>query len=93
MPFESIHNRHERTVFDRVRAASVRFPHLIGNDDLLADAVCVALNALPAQYLRHDIDLSSHLSDAQREKDNKSVDDAVESALILVQSRRFSGDR
>jgi hypothetical protein len=93
MPFESIHNRHERAVFDKVKEASARFPDLTGNEELLADAVCVALNALPAHYVRHDVDLSVHMSDAQREKDAKSVNDAVESALKLVQSRRVAGDR
>lgn len=93
MPFESIHNRHERAVFDKIKEASARFPDLIGNEDLLADAVCVALNALPAHYVRHDVDLRIHISDAQREKDAKAVSDAVEFALNLVQSRRVAGDR
>jgi hypothetical protein len=93
MPFESIHNRHERAVFDKIREVSARFPNLIGNEDLLADAVCVALNVLPAHYVRHDVDLSIHMSDAQREKDAKAVGDAVEFALNLVQSRRVAGER
>ena len=93
MTFESIHNRHERAVFDRIKEASARFPDLIGNENLLADAVCVALNVLPAHYVRHDVDLSIHMSDAQREKDAKAVSEAVEFALNLVQSRRVTGDR
>ena len=93
MPFASIHNRHESAVFAEVKAASSRFPDLIGNEDLLADAVCIALNTLPAHYVRHDVDLSIHMSDAQREKDAKAVSDAVETALHLVQSRRVAGDR
>jgi hypothetical protein len=93
MSFESIHNCHESTVFAKIKEASARFPDLIGNEELLADAVCVALNALPAHYVRHDVDLSIHMSDAQCEKDAKAVSDAVESALKLVQSRRVAGDR
>jgi hypothetical protein len=29
----------------------------MGEQELLADAVCVALNVLPAHYVRHDVDL------------------------------------
>jgi len=36
MPFASIHNRHERAVFDKLKEASARFPDLIGNEDLLS---------------------------------------------------------
>jgi hypothetical protein len=93
MPFTSIYNRNERAVFDKVREISVRFPELAGDEDLLADASCVALNALPAHYVRHAVDLSFHISDVQREKDAKAVSDAVESALRLVRSRRANQNR
>lgn len=93
MPFASIYNRNERIVFDRVREASARFPELAEDQDLLADASCVALNALPARYVRHAVDSSSHISDTQYEKDTEAVKDAVESALILVQSRRIVRER
>ena len=93
MPFSSIYNCNERAVFDRVREASARFPELAGDDDLLADASCVALNALPAHYVRHAVDLSFHTSDTQRQKDAKAVSDAVESALKLILSRRLARDR
>ena len=93
MPFESIHNRQERAVFDTIREASSRFPDLAGNENLLADAACIALNALPAHYIRFDVDLSIHTSDAQREKDAEAVCDAVGAAMRLVQSRRISPGR
>jgi hypothetical protein len=93
MPFASIYNRNERAVFDKVREVSTRFPELVGDNDLLADASCVALNALPAHYVRHAVDVSFHISDAQREKDTKAVSDAVESAMRLVLSRRVARDR
>jgi hypothetical protein len=91
MPFESIHNRYETAVFDKVREASARFPDLA--ESQLADAVCVALNALPAHYVRHDVDFSVHTSDVQRQKDITAINQAVESALKLVQSRRLGRDR
>jgi hypothetical protein len=93
MSFASIYNRNETAVIDKVVELSARFPELVGNEDLLADAACVALNALPAHYVRHAVDLNFHISDLQREKDAKAVNDAVESALRLVRSRRVAGDR
>jgi hypothetical protein len=93
MPFASIYNRNERAVFDKVREASARFPELAGDEDLLADASCIALNALPAHYVRHAVDLSFHISDTQREEDAKAVSVAVESALRLVRSRRLASHR
>jgi late competence development protein ComFB len=93
MSYESIHNRLEIAVLDRVKEASVRFPELAGDDDMLADAVCLALNALPAQYVRHDVDATFHISDAQREKDAQAINKAVESALELVRSRRAARGR
>ncbi|HME40732.1 MAG TPA: late competence development ComFB family protein [Steroidobacteraceae bacterium] len=93
MPFSSIQNLNERAVFDKVRELSTRFPELVGDEELLADASCVALNALPAHYVRHAVDQSFHNSDTQREKDDKAVSDAVESALRLVRTRRVAPDR
>jgi hypothetical protein len=92
VPFTSICNRNERAVFDKVREVGASFPELVGSEDLLADASCVALNALPAHYIRHGVDLSFHISDAEREKHAKAVSDAVESALRLVLSRRVARD-
>lgn len=93
MPFASIYNRNETAVFDKVREMSSRFPELVGDEDLLADASCIALNALPAHYVRHAVDLSFHISDIEREKHAKAVSAAVEEALRLVQLRRVARDR
>jgi len=92
MSFSSIYNSNERAVIDEVREVSTRFPEFAGNEDLLADVCCVALNALPAHYVRNAVDLSFHISDTQREKDAKAVSDAVESAFRLVRSRRVARD-
>jgi len=88
MPFASIHNRFERIVIDEVHTASVRFPDLVGDNEVLADVACIALNSVPAHYIRHDVDASFHISTADHERDRKAIAAAVHSALALVQSRR-----
>ena len=45
--FSTIHNHHERAVFDAVLAAATNFPAL-ATPDLLADVACVALNRVPS---------------------------------------------
>src|SRR6266851_6634351 len=54
--FSSIHNHHEKAVFEHVMELAPRYPSL--NADLLVDAACIALNKLKAHYIRHDLDLN-----------------------------------
>jgi hypothetical protein len=76
MDITSIHNFYERAVYNEVLAQVEHSPHLIGNDDVLADIACVALNRLPPRYIRHDVDLAE-----------RSVQEAVEFAFGFVQAR------
>lgn len=53
--FESIHNDHERAVFDEVlRVARERRART--DVRLLADIACVALTRLPPHCIRHTVD-------------------------------------
>lgn len=56
--------------------------------DFVADLACLALNALPARYVRHAVDLWSHLGDADRLAMRQEVDSAVEAALATMRRRR-----
>jgi hypothetical protein len=82
----SIHNHHERAVFQAVNEAAPRFAHLIA-DDLLPDVACVALNRLPPRYIRHEADLAFYLSDKERIETQRAVDEAVAYAFEFVQAR------
>jgi Late competence development protein ComFB len=84
LAFESVHNRHESIVFDKILQESARYPQLAGNGDLLADAACVALNALPARYMRFQVDLSFYASQRQEAAEAAAIDAAVQSALTFV---------
>ena len=84
--FESIHNHHERAVCAAVRAEAVNFPHL-SEESLLADIACVALNRLPARYIRHPVDFSFYLSDRERKKTERDIAESVRWAFEYVQAR------
>lgn len=87
MDISSIHNYYERAVFNEVKKQAQAFPHLLGNDDMLADVACVALNRLPPRYIRHDVDLAFYQTERERSEGERSVVEAVEFALGFVQAR------
>jgi hypothetical protein len=87
MDITSIHNWYERAVFNEVMAQAEAFPHLKGNDDVLADIACVALNRLPPRYIRHDVDLAFFQTERERTDNERSVVEAVEFAMGFVQAR------
>lgn len=83
--FDTIHNHHERNVFDAVRQAAPRFPHL--SDELLVDIACVALNRLPPRYIRHEVDFAFYLTDRERSENERLIEEAVGFAFEFVQAR------
>ncbi|MFT3955297.1 MAG: late competence development ComFB family protein [Piscinibacter sp.] len=85
--FESIHNFHERAVFEAVKARAKRYPHL-ATPELLADIACVALNRLPPRYIRHEVDFAFYLTDKERADNARLIADAVQFAFEFVQARK-----
>lgn len=85
--FSSIHNRREAEVCTEVLTLAAQQPWLAGDRNLLADVACVALNRLPPQYIRHDVDFSFHLGDRERVETQRLVSEAVAYAFSYVQAR------
>ena len=85
-PVATITNHHERSVYTAVRASAPRFPHL-GDEDLLADIACVALNRLPPRYIRHEVDFAFYLTDKERAENERAIAEAVAFAFEFVQAR------
>ena len=85
--FASIHNHHERAVFNAVSAAVLRYPQL-SDADLLSDIACVALNRLPPRYIRHEVDFAFYLTDRERSDNERAIAEAVAYAFEFVQARR-----
>jgi hypothetical protein len=76
--FEQVHNFYERLVFDEMLRRAAKSPNF--TEDLLADVACVALNRLPARYVRHDVDMMFYLT----EKERHDIDQALQSALTYA---------
>lgn len=86
MTFDSVHNYYERYVFDEVLRATRSLTTAV-DANTLEDIACVALNRLPARYIRYDIDLAFYLTSAEREQTDQSIKNAVQFAIDFVQQR------
>lgn len=83
--FEQVHNYFERVVFEAVAKMSGAYPEY--SADMLADVACVALNRLPARYLRHDVDMMFYLTESERHVMDESLQDALDFAFGFVGER------
>ena len=85
MSFE-INNLYEKLVVARVvekLGAEKEFDH-----DQLEDIACLALNKLPAKYIRYSVDAAAALSASQHQLQDADIDNAVEYAIKIVRTRR-----
>lgn len=58
----------------------------------LEDVACLALNNLPPRYVRHSVDMGSHLSDSEYAEIQQRVATAVEDAIARVRERPRARD-
>lgn len=93
MDFTSVHNVHERAVYDAVRQGTERYPGIAANGDLLADVACVALNRITPRYIRHDVDLAFFLTAKERDDNERAINEAVDYAYAFVQARHAMSAR
>lgn len=85
MILDNIFNHYETLVFDEVMRQQAASGHHY-EAHLLEDVVCVALNNLPARYVRHRVDIAFYLTQIEREKMHEQVNEAVRDAFVLVTS-------
>lgn len=64
----------------------------ITDNDLLEDITCLALNMLPARYIRHKVDMAFFLSDEEHRQMKAAVTLAVDNAIknVIENSRETS---
>lgn len=86
--FEQVHNFFEPVVFEAVTANASSYPSF--SADMLADVACVALNRLPARYLRHDVDMMFYLTESERSAIDASLQEAVIFAFTFVSDQAAS---
>ncbi|MDH5191229.1 MAG: late competence development ComFB family protein [Gammaproteobacteria bacterium] len=85
MAFESLHNYYETLVAEHLRD---NYDQLSSDQELIEDIACVALNQLPARYIRHDVDFIFYMSSDERDKMEKQVQKAVKDAVEFVQKTK-----
>jgi hypothetical protein len=87
MDFASVHNFHEQQVLDKLTALSgTELSDM--DEDMLSDIACVALNQLPAHYVRYNVDFLFYMPIAEREKMDAAVDNAVKEAIKFVRQHK-----
>jgi hypothetical protein len=84
MTFQTVHNHQESVVYELITALASRYPALSGNEELLADVACVALNSLSPRYIRHEVDLHFFMTDAERALHQAAARKAVEAAFERI---------
>lgn len=89
--FEQVHNFYERLVFEAVAGFAEANPDF--SEDMLADVACVALNRLPARYVRHDVDLMFYLTEHERHAIEQSMADALKFGFVYVRERSLLRNR
>ena len=88
----SIVNYYEHLVMDCIRERLGGATEST-DGDFIDDLACVALNYLPARYVRYSVDLASHLSDEDRRALHEEVADAVGFAITTIEGRRRNRDQ
>ena len=83
--FEQVHNYYERLVFEEVARRAEAHPEF--TSDMLGDVACVALNRLPARYVRHDVDLMFYLTEHERHAIELSMEEVLHFAFGFVLER------
>lgn len=87
MSFDNIHNYYETMVITRLNEM-VDADFVDPDPQFLEDVACVALNQLPARYIKHDIDMHYFMTIDEREKMEYDVHRAVTSAIEYVSQNR-----
>ena len=55
--------------------------------DMLADVACLALNRLPARYVRHDVDMMFYLTEQERQVIEDSLEQVLKFSFAFVLER------
>ncbi len=88
MKFELMHNYYESLVTEHIMSTLAHEGDY--SDDYLEDVACLALNQLPARYVRHDVDMAFFLSTRERERMQQAIVEAVLSAIRTINERNRS---
>ncbi len=83
MGFETIHNYYEKLVSRELLEQLADMEHA-PDQDVIDDITCVALNQLPARYVRHTVDLMFYMTADEQVHISRAVNEAVRMAIRFV---------
>ncbi len=87
MNFTGIHNFYETLVLEAISDYALT-DNERNDTDFLEDVACVALNNLPAKYVRHDVDLMFYMTTKEYEHITSATVHAVKRAIDYVRRYR-----
>jgi chlorite dismutase len=85
--FDQVHNYFERLVFEEVARRAQQPDFTSFTADMLADVACLALNRLPARYVRHDVDMMFYLTEQERQAMEHSLNEVLTFSFAFVLER------
>ncbi len=83
MNFDGLYNYYEQIVYSEIMKMQEDLDLPLSEDDA-EDVACIALNLLPARYVRHGVDATYYLSNEDYTSMCSSVTDAVRNAVAKV---------
>ncbi len=91
MNLEGITNLYEHLVAEQIVRLMVQQARSLTDDDA-EDVACIALNILPARYVRHSVDTAFYMEEAERASMLKAVVEAVDKAIARVSAHPGAAD-
>lgn len=85
--FDQVHNYYERLVFEEVARRAQAAEYQDYTADMLSDVACLALNRLPARYVRHDVDMMFYLTEQERQAMEHALDEVLKFSFSFVRER------
>ena len=91
MDKDSIVNYYEKLVFECIQKTLVE-TGMVDTTDAILDIACLALNRLPARYIRHQVDAVFYMTDSEMQGMLDNVDASVRKGyeIVLSNPRRDS---
>jgi hypothetical protein len=80
MTFGGIQNYYEQLVLKMLTDMGIDSE----NEDFLEDVACIALNQLPARYVRHNVDMIFYMTADEHKKMYADVEHAIKTAIEYV---------
>jgi len=90
MLFQNVQNYYEKLVLEALTARGFMSGYEQG---YVEDIACIALNNLPTQYIRFEVDMGFFLSSEDHLLMQKQVNEAVDEAVTFINQKLKEADK